>query len=114
MPDAQLIHVIDDDDAVRHSLAFLLESTGFRVRQHDSAAAFLAAGVPDKGGCIITDVRMPGLTGVELLHYLTTHGCRIPVIVVTGHADVPLAIEAIRAGVQDFIEKPFTDELLLD
>ena len=113
MPDAQLIHVIDDDDAVRHSLAFLLESSGFRVRPHDSAAAFIAAGVPDKGGCIITDVRMPGLTGVELLHYLTTHGCKIPVIVVTGHADVPLAVEAMKLGAVDFLEKPFDDDALM-
>ena len=113
MPDSQLIHVIDDDDAVRHSLAFLLTSSGFEVKQHDSAAAFLEAGIPAKAGCIITDVRMPGLSGVELLEKLDVAGCRIPVIVVTGHADVPLAVEAMKLGAADFLEKPFDDEALM-
>lgn len=106
------IHVIDDDAAVRDSLAFLLETAGLEALTYESAVAFLAA--EDRpAGCIVTDVRMPEMTGLELARRLRDSGSGEPVIVITGHADVPLAIEAMRAGVADFIEKPFDDEVLL-
>lgn len=113
MPETQLIHVIDDDDAVRQSLAFLLATSAYEVKQHESAAAFLRAGIPTRAGCIITDVRMPGLSGIELLQKLDEAGSRIPVIVMTGHADVPLAVEAMKLGAADFLEKPFDEEAML-
>lgn len=109
MSDALPVHVIDDDDAVRESLAFLLESSGLAVQQHVSAVAFLEAGVPLDRGCIVTDVRMPGMSGVELLKELKERGARISVIVMTGHGDVPLAVEAMKLGAADFLEKPFDD-----
>lgn len=107
------IHVIDDDDAVRESLSFLLECAEFSVRAWPSADAFLNA-QPSLEGCfIITDIRMPGLNGVELTAQLRQTGSSVPVIVITGHADVPLAINAMKAGVADFIEKPFEDSAIL-
>lgn len=108
-----LVHVIDDDPAVRDSLSFLLETANLSARTYDSAAAFLEA-LPDvKRGCVVTDVRMPGMTGIELVKQLRTQGFRLPIVMITGHADVPLAVEAMKAGVADFIEKPFDDEVLL-
>ena len=107
-----LVHVVDDDAAVRHSLAFLLGTDGLAVRLHESASAFLAS-VSDPAGCILTDVRMPGIDGIEFLHRLGQRGTMPPVIVMTGHADVAMAVEAMKAGAVDFIEKPFDDELLL-
>lgn len=112
MPTEALVHVVDDDLAVRQSLAFLLASDGLAVRVHESASAYLSA-VSDPGGCIVTDVRMPEVDGIEFLRRLRTRGPMPPVIVMTGHADVPLAVEAMRAGAIDFIEKPFDDEVLL-
>lgn len=107
-----IIHVIDDDAAVRDSLAFLLETADLTARTYESAIAFLAE--PERpAGCIVTDIRMPDMTGIELARRLRESGSVEPVIVITGHADVPLAIEAMRAGVVDFIEKPFDDEVLL-
>lgn len=112
MANNQVVHVIDDDAAVRRSLAFLLSTAGLPVRVHDSAAAFLSAGAVEDG-CIVTDVRMPGMDGLELLRRLKSSGLDMPVIVITGHADIALAVEAMKAGAVDFIEKPFDDELLL-
>ncbi|AIQ93634.1 Two-component nitrogen fixation transcriptional regulator FixJ [Methylobacterium oryzae CBMB20] len=106
------MHIVDDDLAVRQSLAFLLATDGLAVQVHDSATAFLAAGT-DRVGCIVTDVRMPDIDGVELLHRLRQRGRMPPVIVMTGHADVALAVEAMKAGAVDFIEKPFDDDVLL-
>ncbi|RUP13315.1 MAG: response regulator transcription factor FixJ [Methylobacterium sp.] len=106
------VHIVDDDLAVRQSLAFLLATDGLAVQVHDSATAFLAAGT-DRVGCIVTDVRMPDIDGVELLHRLRQRGRMPPVIVMTGHADVALAVEAMKAGAVDFIEKPFDDDVLL-
>lgn len=112
MPEA-LVHVIDDDEAVRISLAFLLEMAALPARTYDSALAFLDA-VPDlHEGCIVTDVRMPGMSGLDLVNRLKVMGVTLPVIVITGHADVPLAVEAMRAGVTDFLEKPFDDTALI-
>jgi two-component system, LuxR family, response regulator FixJ len=113
MPANRVVHIIDDDEAVRQSLAFLLSSAGLAVRLYDSAAAFLLS-LPDaQSGCLITDVRMSGMTGIELLHELKAKACGLPAIVITGHGDVPLAVEAMKAGAIDFIEKPFDEEAIL-
>src|SRR4029453_1701662 len=107
-----VVHVIDDDEAMRQSLAFLLEAAGMEVQTYESAVAFLEVAPAVKAGCVITDVRMPGLSGVELLRQLRERKLGIPVIVITGHGDVPLAVEAMRIGAIDFLEKPFNDEAL--
>jgi two-component system response regulator FixJ len=108
-----IVHVIDDDEALRDSLAFLLRTADLEVVSHASAAAFLDS-LPLTGlTCIITDVRMPGLTGIDLLRRVKELGIEVPVIVITGHGDVPLAVEAMRFGAVDFLEKPFDDEILL-
>jgi two-component system response regulator FixJ len=109
-----VVHIVDDDDAVRQSLAFLLSSAGLPVRLYDSATAFLAALGSVQGGCLITDMRMPGMTGLELLHELRAKATSLPAIVITGHGDVPLAVEAMKAGAVDFIEKPFEEESILN
>lgn len=108
-----IVHVIDDDQAVRESLAFLIDCAGFDVRTYESADAFLAAAPAIGPGCIVTDVRMPGMNGIELLARLKEVGVAAPVIVITGHADVPMAIAAMHQGVADFIEKPFADDAIL-
>lgn len=113
MANDPIVYVIDDDDSVRHSLEFLLDVVGVRVRSFASADAFLKSSPPLAGACIVTDVRMPGTSGVELVEELKKRGATTPVIVITGHADVPLAIQAMKAGVADFIEKPFDDEVML-
>jgi two-component system response regulator FixJ len=112
-PSKSLVHVIDDDDAVRDSLAFLLRSADIAVTTHESAAAFLRGGIPGDAGCIITDVRMPEIGGVDLLRRLREANVTVPVIVITGHGDVPLAVEAMKLGATDFLEKPFSDDVLL-
>ena len=108
-----VIHLIDDDEGVRHAVAFLLTASGFAVRVYDSAIAFLDALPTVQPGCIVTDVRMPGMDGLTLQRVLKTRGTGLPVIVITGHGDVPLAVEAMKAGAVDFIEKPFADDTLL-
>jgi two-component system response regulator FixJ len=110
---SDIVHVIDDDADVRQSLAFLLSTVGFAVRVHDSADAFLRV-LPDvQEGCVVTDVRMPGIDGIELQRRLAAAGVTLPVIVMTGHGDVALAVAAMKAGAVDFIEKPFDDEVLI-
>jgi two-component system, LuxR family, response regulator FixJ len=113
LPNSQVVHVIDDDVAVRQSLAFLLSTAGLAVRVHESAVAFLEVVSEATGGCIVTDVRMPGMDGLELQRRLRERKIQLPVIVITGHGDVSLAVEAMKAGASDFIEKPFDDEVLL-
>ena len=113
MANEPIVHVVDDDPAIRDSLAFLLDTAGLVSRTYESAAALLAKADNLAPGCIVTDVRMPDMSGLEMVRRLAEMGVRHPVIVMTGHADVPLAIEAVRAGVKDFIEKPFDDEALL-
>jgi two-component system, LuxR family, response regulator FixJ len=113
VPTDAVVHVIDDDDAARDSLAFLLQAADMTVRTYESAIHFLD-NLPDPGaGCVVTDVRMPRMSGLELVRALNTRGFGLPVIVITGHGDVPLAIEAMKEGVVDFIEKPFADDLIL-
>ena len=108
-----IVHVIDDDDAVRDSLAFLLSSADCAVQTYDSADAFLSKLPQIQSGCIITDVRMPGLSGIDLLRRVKDIGILLPVIVITGHGDIPLAVEAMKSGASDFIEKPIDDEVML-
>ena len=114
MTSSGVVHIVDDDDAVRQSLAFLLSLSGLAVRLYDSATAFLSGLSGLQGGCLITDVRMSGMTGIELLHQLRAKACSLPAIVITGHGDVPLAVEAMKAGAVDFIEKPFDQEAILN
>lgn len=108
-----VVHVIDDDEAVRQSLQFLLRTAGLTARTYDSAEAFLTTVPSIAVGCVITDVRMPGIGGIELLRRLDDMQVRLPVIVITGHGDVPLAVEAMKLGAVDFLEKPYEDEMLL-
>ena len=108
-----VVHIVDDDEAVRHSLAFMLGSAGLSVRLYDSARAFLDLLDPSAHGCLVTDVRMPDMTGIELLAEIKAKAPYLPAIVITGHGDIPLAVEAMKAGAVDFIEKPFEDEVLL-
>ena len=112
MPSESIVHVVDDDEAVRDSMAFLLRSAQIEVEAYESAVAFLgkAAGA---AGCVVTDVRMPEMTGIELVRRLKELGNKLPVIVMTGHGDVPLAVEAMKAGAVDFIEKPFDEATML-
>lgn len=109
-----VIHVVDDDESARESLAFLLEAADFEVVSHVSALALLEALPLDGAGCVITDMRMPDMTGLELVRELNARGSRVPIIMITGHGDIPLAVEAMRAGVADFIEKPFGESRILD
>jgi two-component system response regulator FixJ len=109
----RVVHVIDDDEGLRESLAFLLRSAELDVRSFDSAKAFLKA-LPDATlGCVITDVRMPDMSGIELLRRLKELKVGAPVIVITGHGDIALAVEAMKIGAADFFEKPFDDDLLV-
>ena len=107
------VFVVDDDDAVRDSLTILLESTGHRAEGYGSARALLDAIGPEAQGCIIADVRMPGMDGLELQKALTKRGIGLPVIIMTGHGDVPIAVRAMKAGAVDFVEKPFAEEAML-
>ncbi len=111
--DAAMVYVIDDDEAARQSLEFLLRSAGVQVRAFESAAAFLELLPQLKGGCIVTDVRMPEISGIDLLRRVNELEIGIPVIVITGHGDIALAVEAMKIGAVDFFEKPFNDEALL-
>jgi two-component system response regulator FixJ len=110
----RLVHVVDDDDAVRDSLRVLLRISGYDVRTYDSGVRFLEAFTGEETGCVITDVRMPGITGLAMAARLNSLGSKLPIIVITGQADVPMAVEAMKAGVRDFIEKPFDDVAILN
>jgi two-component system, LuxR family, response regulator FixJ len=107
------VYVIDDDEAMRDSLQFLLGSADFDVTLFESAQAFLDKFGGLDFGCVVSDVRMPGIDGIELLGRLKSLQCRFPVIIMTGHGDVPLAVEAMKLGAVDFLEKPFDDDLLI-
>lgn len=109
-----VVHVVDDDVDVRKSLGFLLATADFAVRLHESATAFLTTATKEIQGCIVSDVRMPGIDGIEFLRQLKARGHNVPVIVITGHADVALAVQAMKEGAADFIEKPFDDQALID
>ncbi|WP_157016728.1 response regulator FixJ [Mesorhizobium xinjiangense] len=109
-----VVHIVDDEEPVRKSLAFLLTISGHAVRVHGSATSFLSVAGALENACLVTDLRMPDMSGVELLKRLHEEGAMLPAIVITGHGDVPLAVEAMKAGALDFIEKPFEDEVLLE
>jgi len=108
------VHVIDDDEGVRESLSFLFEMSGVTSQTHANPVEFLELASRITSGCIVTDVRMPQMNGLELVRRLRERRVTLPVIVITGHGDVPLAVEAMKAGAVDFLEKPFKDEALLD
>lgn len=109
-----IVYVVDDDDAMRGSLKWLIESVGLRVETFGSADEFLSCYYPGRPGCLLLDVRMPGMSGLDLQEYLANRHIQLPVIIITGHGDVPMAVRAMKAGALDFIEKPFNDEALLD
>ena len=109
-----VVHVIDDDDSAREALAFLLEASDFSVQTYDSALAFLDALPKAQAGYVVSDIRMPDMNGLELAQKLTEMKSGFPVIIVTGHGDIPMAVDAMRAGVVDFLEKPFSEERILD
>ena len=112
-PQQGVVFIVDDDEALRDSLRWLLESAGLKVETHDSANSFLQSYYPGQSGCLLLDVRMPGMTGLELQEQLESRDVRLPVVIMTGHGDVAMAVRALKAGAMDFIEKPFDDELLL-
>jgi len=108
------IFVVDDDEAVRDSLQMLLESEGLKVETFASALEFLESDLPSRQGCLIVDVQMPDMNGLELQQRLLADGNDLPVIIVTGHGDIPMAVKALKSGARDFIEKPFKDEEILN
>lgn len=110
----QTVFVVDDDDAVRDSLGMLLRSVDLPVETFDSALAFLDRYRPDLTGCLVLDIRMPKMSGLELQQKLREQGSRLPVIFITGHGDIPMAVQAIKEGAADFVQKPFRDQDLLD
>jgi len=108
------VFVVDDDQAMRNSLKWLIESVGMHVETFASADEFIRNYYPGRAGCLLLDVRMPGMSGLELQEHFLEHQIRIPIIIITGHGDVPMAVRAMKSGAVDFIEKPFNDELLLE
>jgi two-component system, LuxR family, response regulator FixJ len=112
--DTPLVYLVDDDPAVRDSLGLLLRSVGLASAVFPSALAFLEAYDPDRHACLVADIRMPGLSGLELQQRLNDRGAKIPIIFITGHGDVPMAVNAMKSGAMDFIQKPFRDQELLD
>jgi two-component system response regulator FixJ len=111
---ASTVFVVDDDEAVRNSLRFLLKSVGLATQTLASAREFLDSYKPQQPGCLVLDVRMPGMSGLELQQQLNLRGAVIPVIFITGHGDVPMAVEAMQQGAFDFLQKPFRDQDLID
>jgi len=109
-----IVYVVDDDQAVCQSLGLLIKGVGLDVCTYNSAEDFLANYDPDRQGCLVVDVRMPGMSGLELQNQLNEQGINLPTIVITAHGDIPMAVDAMRAGVVDFVEKPFRDQFLLD
>lgn len=114
-PEECLVHVVDDDAALRRSLRFLLDSVGWKVQLYGSAEEFLeVAAAPTRPSCLLLDIRMPAMSGLELQQVLRERGVLMPILFMTGHADVSMAVQAMKSGASDFIEKPFKDQMLLD
>jgi FixJ family two-component response regulator len=109
-----VVHIIDDDEAVRDSLNMLLDSVDIANRQYDSAQAFLNSDFASSSGCIVLDIRMPGMSGMELQEKLNDMGVKLPIIFITGHGDIPMAVEAMKRGAIEFVQKPFREQELLD
>ncbi len=107
------VFLVDDDDAVRDSVSLLMRSAGLRTREFDSASAFLDGYDRDQPGCLLLDVRMPGMSGLELQKELNKRNHTLPIVFISAHGDIPMAVEAVRRGAVDFIQKPFDDEELL-
>jgi FixJ family two-component response regulator len=114
MDEQATVFVVDDDDSVCRALRLLIESVGLRIEAYPHARAFLEAYNPAKWGCLVLDMRMPGVGGLELQDVLAERGIRLPVIFITGHGDVPTSVQALKGGAEDFIQKPFDDQTLLD
>lgn len=114
MSEKQTVFVVDDDAAVRDSLSWLIKSVGLNVETFGSAQEFLEVNPANRAGCLVLDVRMPGMSGLELQEKLTAQKVAMPVIIITGHGDVPMAVRTVKSGAFDFIEKPFNDQALLD
>lgn len=108
-----MVHVVDDDGAIRDALVLLLEAAGHAARAYPDANTFLAAVNSVQPGCVVADVRMPGMSGLDLQRHLSRQRIDLPVIIITGHADVAMAVQALKAGAADFIEKPFDEDVLL-
>lgn len=113
-PEGALVHVVDDDPAIRDSLSWLFQSRGIACREWSSGEEFLRAGVPESCACLVLDMRMDGLSGIDVFDRMRDAGTRLPVVFLTGHAEVPLAVEALKKGAFDFVEKPFNDNVLVD
>jgi FixJ family two-component response regulator len=114
LTNGQIVHVVDDDETVRDSLRFLLESLRLAVRTHASAREFLSAYDAGQSGCLVLDVRMPEISGLQLQEELAQRGIRIPIVMVTGHGDVPMAVRAMKSGAFDFLPKPFNGQGLIE
>jgi two-component system, LuxR family, response regulator FixJ len=113
MPYEKLVHIVDDDDGVRRSVAFLLKNAGYRVENHVSGVAFLKEAKTAERGCVLLDVRMPEMDGLEVQLEMATRGIDMPVVILTGHGDISVAVKALRAGAVNFIEKPYEKEMLI-
>ena len=113
MQSEAIVHIVDDDKAIRDSLTLLMKSVGFESKSYDSAEMFLVEAELDAPGCLIADIRMRGKSGLELQQLLNDKGIKMPVIIITGHGDVPVAVQAMKAGAIDFLEKPYDNEVLV-
>ena len=113
MSEAKVVHLVDDDDSVRRSVGFMLKTSGHQVESYSSGAELLKQAKALDAGCILLDIRMPGMDGLEVQETLRQHGVTLPIIIMTGHGDVPLSVRAMKAGAIDFIEKPFEKQVLL-
>ena len=114
MTEHTIVHVVDDDEAVRRALSSLLRSVGYGIRSHATASEFLNAALPDAAGCIVLDVRMPGVSGLELQEHLNRSDVSLPLVLMSGHGDIPMSVRAMKAGAVDFLTKPFRDQDMLD
>jgi two-component system, LuxR family, response regulator FixJ len=113
MPSDKLVHIVDDDDSVRRSVAFMLKNAGYRVENHVSGVAFLKEAKTAERGCVLLDVRMPEMDGLEVQQEMAARGIDLPVVILTGHGDISVAVKALRAGAVNFIEKPYEKETLI-
>jgi FixJ family two-component response regulator len=114
MTEETIVHVVDDDEAVRGALSRLLRSVGYGIRLHATASEFLKEALPDAPGCIVLDVRMPGVNGLELQEHLNKSDVSLPLVLMSGHGDIPMSVRAMKAGAVDFLTKPFRDQDMLD
>ena len=109
-----VVHIVDDDDSLRQGLASLLRSVGLNARAYNSTQEFLQSDCLEASGCIVLDIRLPGMSGLDFQERLAGHGIRLPVILMTGHGDIPMSVRAMKAGAVDFLPKPFRDQDMID